>query len=79
MQTAAERFVATGVNPAAFHRICAMAAGGLDSLPHNGTIITTQEVMGSNYKESYWTLFVVSVIIPLIVVCVGAVIAMILY
>ncbi len=79
MQTAADRFTSTGINAAAFHKVASMAAGGLDSLPHNGTIITTQEVMGSSYKESYWTLFVVSAIIPLIVAIIGAVLAIIFY
>ncbi|MEZ4814504.1 MAG: GntP family permease [Bdellovibrionota bacterium] len=49
------------------HRIASMASGGLDSLPHNGAVITLLVVCKMTHKDSYKDIFVVSVLIPLIV------------
>ena len=35
------------------HRIASLACGGLDSLPHNGAVITLLAVCGLTHKESY--------------------------
>ena len=32
--------IQTGISPEAFHRIAALASGGLDALPHNGAVLT---------------------------------------
>jgi H+/gluconate symporter-like permease len=58
--------LAHGINPEALHRIASIAAGGLDSLPHNGAVITLLGICGLTHKESYADIGVVSVIIPLI-------------
>jgi H+/gluconate symporter-like permease len=42
-----------GVDPAILHRVAAIAAGTLDSLPHNGAIVTLLAVCGSTHRESY--------------------------
>lgn len=49
------------------HRIAAMSSGGLDSLPHNGAVITLLLVCKMTHKDSYKDIFVVSVLIPFIV------------
>ncbi len=48
----------SGVSLEVLHRIGAVAAGALDSLPHNGGIITILAVCGLTHKESYkiWAL-----------------------
>lgn len=61
-----------GVSPEILHRIGAIAAGALDKLPHNGAVITLLTVSHCTHKQSYKDLFVVSVIIPVIVVVVLA-------
>lgn len=30
----------TGIDPQAFHRIASLSSGGLDTLPHNGAVLT---------------------------------------
>ena len=35
------------------HRVASMASGGLDTLPHNGAVITLLAVCGLTHKESY--------------------------
>lgn len=66
MENLAEEYLAMGVNPAAFHKIAAIACGGLDSLPHNGALNTQFMLQGTNHKESYWYVFVIMCIIPLL-------------
>ncbi|QJA08487.1 GntP family permease [Romboutsia sp. CE17] len=47
------------------HRIASLASGGLDTLPHNGAVITTLAICGLTHKESYKDIFITSVIIPI--------------
>jgi H+/gluconate symporter-like permease len=39
-----------------------MAAGGMDTLPHNGAIITTLAICGLTHKESYKDIFGVTLL-----------------
>ena len=41
------------LDPQMLHRIASLACGGLDSLPHNGAVITLLAVCGLTHKESY--------------------------
>lgn len=66
MKALAAQYINLGVNPQAFHRIAAIASGGLDSLPHNGAVNTMFMLMGTNHKESYWYVFVIMCIIPIL-------------
>lgn len=54
------------IDPAIFHRVAAIASGGLDSLPHCGGIVTMLMVCGMNHKKSYLDMCVTTVIIPII-------------
>lgn len=65
-----------GLDPGAMHRISALASGGLDSLPHNGYIVTTiRAVSNETHQRAYKPIFVLSVIIPMI----GLTLAVLLY
>jgi H+/gluconate symporter-like permease len=44
------------------HRIASMAAGGLDTLPHNGAVITLLAVTGLTHRQSYKDIFVLTCI-----------------
>ena len=35
------------------HRVAVIGAGTLDSLPHNGAVVTLLAVCGSTHRESY--------------------------
>jgi H+/gluconate symporter-like permease len=39
------------------HRVAAMASGGMDTLPHNGAVITLLAVTGLTHKTSYRDIF----------------------
>ena len=49
-----------GMGPEILHRIASMASGGLDTLPHNGAVITLLAVCGMTHRESYKDIFVVT-------------------
>jgi H+/gluconate symporter-like permease len=44
------------------HRVASMASGGMDTLPHNGAVITLLAVTGLTHKVSYGDIFVVTCI-----------------
>ncbi len=54
------------------HRLASMASGGLDTLPHNGAIITLLTVCGLTHRQSYKDIAVVSLAIPLTITVVTA-------
>lgn len=53
------------ISPEILHRIASLSSGGLDTLPHNGAVITTLAICGLTHKESYKDIFVTSVVIPI--------------
>ena len=55
------------ISPEILHRVAALACGGLDTLPHNGAVITTLAICGLTHKQSYKDIFVTSVVIPIAV------------
>lgn len=59
-------FVPLGVNLEALHRVSALASLGLDSLPHNGLVVSVLNVSENNHKNSYFPVFVSTCVIPLI-------------
>jgi len=64
-----------GINPQVLHRIATMASGGLDSLPHNGAVITLLTICGMTHKESYADIGMVSVVIPIVATIVAIIFA----
>jgi H+/gluconate symporter-like permease len=44
------------------HRVAAMASGGMDTLPHNGAVITLLAVTGLTHRTSYRDIFAVTLI-----------------
>lgn len=55
-----------GISPEIMHRVAAIASGGMDSLPHNGAVITLLTICGLTHRQSYADVGVVSVVIPII-------------
>jgi len=71
-----QKAAAVGINPEAFHRIAAMACGGMDTLPHNGAVITLLGICGLTHRDSYADIGVVTVLIPLVATGVAIVFAL---
>ncbi|MGN6082206.1 MAG: GntP family permease, partial [Trinickia sp.] len=53
---------AAGIPLEVLHRVASMASGGMDTLPHNGAVITLLAVTGLTHKESYRDIFAVTLI-----------------
>lgn len=75
MNTFAEAFLARGIHPEVLHRIAALGAGVLDSLPHAGPNITFLSVAGLKYKEGYPGIFLATCIVPFIGLTTGLILA----
>ncbi|MBA4262004.1 MAG: transporter [Comamonadaceae bacterium] len=57
---------AAGIEPALLHRVTSIATGGLDTLPHNGAVITLLAICKLTHRQSYFDIFVVAVLFPLL-------------
>lgn len=53
---------AAGIPIEVFHRVASMASGGMDTLPHNGAVITLLAVTGLSHRQSYKDIFAVTII-----------------
>lgn len=69
-----EYFISSGCNLGVLHRLMAIAAGSLDTLPHSAGLFLVLQVLGLNHKNSYIHMFVTSVLIPAVTVIVATVI-----
>ena len=53
---------AAGIPLEVFHRIAAMASGGMDTLPHNGAVITLLAVTGLSHRQAYKDIFAITIV-----------------
>lgn len=56
-----------GMSPEILHRVASMASGGMDTLPHNGAVITLLAVCGLTHSDSYRDIFTLTCIKTLMV------------
>ncbi len=67
-------YVSQGVTAAAVHRVMALASSSLDSLPHNGYIVTvTNGLCRETHHDAYPLTFWLTVVIPFVGTMVGVV------
>ncbi|WP_075181636.1 GntP family permease [Pantoea sp. 1.19] len=53
---------AAGIPMAVLHRVASMASGGMDTLPHNGAVITLLAITGLSHKQAYGGIFAITII-----------------
>ncbi|MFC3815649.1 GntP family permease [Lysobacter sp. GCM10012299] len=53
---------AAGIPMEVLHRVAAMASGGMDTLPHNGAVITLLAVTGLSHRQAYKDIFAITLI-----------------
>lgn len=53
---------AIGLDPSLLHRVAVISSGTLDSLPHNGAVVTMLAVCGCTHRESYLDIVMVAVV-----------------
>jgi H+/gluconate symporter-like permease len=51
-----------GLDPALLHRVAVIGSGTLDSLPHNGAVVSLLAVCGSTHRDSYRDIVVVGIV-----------------
>jgi H+/gluconate symporter-like permease len=59
-------YMQTGLDPGLMHRVAVIGAGTLDSLPHNGAVVTLLAVCGSRHGESYRDIVMTAIVGPII-------------
>jgi H+/gluconate symporter-like permease len=61
----APHYLDQGVDPEALHRVVAIASGGLDSLPHNGYVVTTvRAICRESFAAAYPAVGALTVVVP---------------
>lgn len=60
----------THIEPALMHRIAVIGSGTLDSLPHNGAVVTLLAVCGSTHRKSYFDMVMANIVGPIIALAV---------
>ena len=53
---------AAGIPLEVFHRVASMASGGMDTLPHNGAVITLLAVTGLTHRQAYKDIFAITIV-----------------
>jgi H+/gluconate symporter-like permease len=66
MPTLAQYYLDAGVPAEVLHRVVTVAAGGFDTMPHCGVVITFLTIMGLTHREAYKDIFMVCVAIPVV-------------
>ncbi|WP_394175582.1 GntP family permease [Thalassotalea litorea] len=63
----APHYIDQGVNPEELHRVVAISSGALDTLPHNGYVVTTiRAICKETHASAYWSMFAMTGVVPLI-------------
>lgn len=63
----APHYMDLGVEAEELHRVVAISSGAIDTLPHNGYVVTTiRAICGEKHQDAYWPLAVLTVGVPLI-------------
>jgi H+/gluconate symporter-like permease len=62
MQLAAQ----LGIDPGLMHRVAVIGAGTLDTLPHNGAVVTLLAVCGSTHRKSYLDILIAGIVGPIL-------------
>ena len=55
-----------GIAPELMHRVAVLAAGGFDTLPHCGAVITLLSICGLTHRQSYLNIAMVTIAIPML-------------
>ncbi|WOH38516.1 SLC13 family permease [Thalassotalea fonticola] len=72
----APHYLNAGVDASELHRVVSISSGALDSLPHNGYVVTTvRAICGESHATAYGPIFALTLILPLI----GTVLAVTLF
>jgi H+/gluconate symporter-like permease len=58
-------FIEQGVDPDQLHRVVSISSGALDSLPHNGYVVSTiRAICGETHRDAYPAMAALTVVVP---------------
>lgn len=75
----ADHYLQLGVAPEAMHKVASIAGLTLDSLPHNGVMVTLLAVCGVTHSEGYKHIFACTVVCTIITTIVAVLLGTIMY
>lgn len=64
LETFGQKYMAMGFPPEVLHRLTAISSLGLDSLPHNGSVVNQMEYTRLTYAQGYKHIFIIACLIP---------------
>jgi len=76
LSTMAPIYLDMGVNAGLMHRVACLACCGLDSLPHNGAVVTLLNYCGVAHKDGYIHIGIMTVLMPIITLVFMIILAM---
>ena len=56
----------SGIPLAVFHRVGSIACGGLNTMPHDGAVVTYLSYCKISHKRGYFDMFIVAGAIPIL-------------
>ncbi len=63
----ADPYLEAGAKPDELHRVVAISSGALDSLPHNGYVVTTiRAICNETHQSAYLPLAALTVVVPMV-------------
>lgn len=72
----APHYLSSGVDASELHRIVAISSGALDTLPHNGYVVTTvRAICGETHQSAYLPIAALTLVVPFF----SAILALILF
>lgn len=74
-----DHYLALGVAPEAMHKVASIAGLTLDSLPHNGVMVTLLAVCGVTHSEGYKHIFACTVVCTTITTIVAVILGTIMF
>ena len=79
LETLAPQYLEMGIHPGVLHKVASAACITLDSLPHNGVMVTVLACCGLTHKEGYRYLFCITVIGAILTMILAVVLGGIMY
>ena len=61
-----ETFISWGYTPEIIHRVASIACGGLNTMPHDGAVVTYLSYCKISHKRGYFDMFIVAGAIPIL-------------
>ena len=77
--TLGEKYLEMGVDPEILHKVASCACIVLDSMPWNGVMITTMSACDLTHKDAYKHLFMITVVIAFLNLCLCVLLGLIFY